>query len=291
MVKRALMEDGWICRSTIIWDKPNAMPNSQQDRPTTSHEYIFLLSKRERYFYDAEAIREPTVGTTPHDRPGGRDAPPGQPPHTGSRKPLHGQTYSRYRASGEGGQDRRAAPDGSRTKRSVWRVPTQPFKDAHFAVFPPKLLVPMIQAGTSEMGVCADCGAPWRRVVKASGSSWEARKAAGHDPRGYHVGDNTSHPAGNAYVGASAPTGVVTGGLGWAATKRTIGWQPTCRCGTTERQPAVVLDCFAGSGTTLLTAVQLGRDAIGIDLNSAYLALAARRLAADRPLLTEVDTR
>lgn len=97
----ALQQDGWFLRSDIVWNKPNAMPESVKDRPTRAHEYIFMFSKSEHYYYDHEAIKEP-------------------------------------RDDGK----------GKRNKRSVWDVNTEPFKDAHFATFPSKLIEPCIFAGS-----------------------------------------------------------------------------------------------------------------------------------------------
>lgn len=105
----ALQQDGWYLRTDIVWNKPNAMPESVKDRPTRSHEYIFMFTKSERYFYDYEAIKE----TTDDGR-------------------------------------------GKRNKRSVWDVNTEPYKDAHFATFPPKLIEPCILAGTKKQDYVLD---------------------------------------------------------------------------------------------------------------------------------------
>lgn len=148
MVAFALRADGWYLRSDIIWHKPNVMPESVTDRPTKSHEYLFLLSKSERYYYDSEAVREEAVGKTVHDLTGQGYSPPGQTPSCGNRKALHGPTYSRHRSSVPGGQDLRSVIDGKRNRRSVWTVPTAPFKGAHFATFPPALIEPCILAGS-----------------------------------------------------------------------------------------------------------------------------------------------
>jgi DNA modification methylase len=148
MVAFALRADGWYLRSDIIWHKPNVMPESVTDRPTKSHEYLFLLSKSERYYYDSEAVREEAVGKTVHDLTGQVYSPPGQTPSCGNRKALHGPTYSRHRSSVPGGQDLRSVIDGKRNRRSVWTVPTAPFKGAHFATFPPALIEPCILAGS-----------------------------------------------------------------------------------------------------------------------------------------------
>jgi DNA modification methylase len=158
MVKRALMEDGWICRSTIIWHKPNPMPESVRDRPTKAHEYLFLLSKSERYFYDADAVREPK-------------SPTGKP--WGSKRLATVDHDGRSNSANTGGINREGKDPGEywgqgRNRRSVWTVATRPFRGAHFATFPPKLIEPCILAGTSEAGCCPECGTPWERVVERS---------------------------------------------------------------------------------------------------------------------------
>jgi len=131
----ALQADGWYLRSDIIWHKPNPMPESVTDRPTKAHEYLFLLTKSERYFYDAEAIGEPAFGGV-----GER------------RAPTRGQGYGHAKAAGglrmpdrDGGF---AANGGKRNKRSVWTVPTMPYSGAHFATMPEKLVEPCILAGS-----------------------------------------------------------------------------------------------------------------------------------------------
>lgn len=125
-VALALQADGWCLRQDIIWHKPNPMPESVRDRCTKAHEYIFLLSKSERYFYDAKAVREPEVC--------GRMRGPA----------LHRDTVS---TNGNSGLARREG-DGFRNRRSVWSVATRPYKGAHFATFPPALIEPCILAGS-----------------------------------------------------------------------------------------------------------------------------------------------
>jgi DNA modification methylase len=145
----ALQADGWYLRSDIIWHKPNPMPESVRDRPTKAHEYLFLLSKSERYFYDADAVAEPAT------------QPVGTPKETGQHKNYilgHCNGKSGYLGSNQG--------KPTRNRRSVWTVATRPFKGAHFATFPPKLIEPCILAGTSEAGCCPECGTPWERVVE-----------------------------------------------------------------------------------------------------------------------------
>lgn len=129
LVKRALMEDGWICRSTIIWSKPNPMPESVTDRPTKAHEYLFLLTKSARYYYDNEAIKEPSKD--PEDDRGSRSAE--------DHKRFPTTTVNGIRASG-------LYPMAN--KRSVWTINTQPTSYAHFATYPEKLVEPCILAGS-----------------------------------------------------------------------------------------------------------------------------------------------
>lgn len=145
----ALQADGWYLRSDIIWAKPNPMPESVTDRPTKAHEYVFLLAKAKRYFYDADAIREP------HVRP---LHAPGNKTHNGRLTASMGHFEEPNRIWGN--------PSG-RNKRSVWTITTKPFPEAHFATFPTALVEPMILAGTSPKA-CPHCRAPWKRVAEAS---------------------------------------------------------------------------------------------------------------------------
>ena len=163
----ALQADGWWLRQDIIWSKPNPMPESVTDRCTKAHEYLFLLTKSERYFFDAEAISEPVTQST-IDRLGqptlssqvGSDRVPGKtngamkarPPRFGGTK--YGDNDSpEHRTKGGKEYD---VGDGRRNKRSVWTVPTQPYSEAHFATFPPALIDPCIKAGCPKGGTVLD---------------------------------------------------------------------------------------------------------------------------------------
>lgn len=133
----ALQADGWYLRSDIIWHKPNPMPESCTDRPTKSHEYVFLLTKRPRYYFDAEAVKEAATcdrvrGPAEHPCPD-----------------TNGNSGLARRDSG-----------GTRNIRSVWTIPTAPYPKAHFATYPPKLVEPCIKAGCAEGGTVLDpfCG-------------------------------------------------------------------------------------------------------------------------------------
>ena len=142
----ALQDCGWYLRSEIIWHKPNPMPEAVKDRPTKSHEQIYLLSKSSKYYYDAEAIKEPVsgnahargTGVNPKSKTGvGWGYADGEKP-----KPRAKQNESFSGAINE--------LVDSRNKRSVWTVPTNPCKEAHFATFPPKLIIPCIDAGSAK---------------------------------------------------------------------------------------------------------------------------------------------
>jgi site-specific DNA-methyltransferase (adenine-specific) len=149
-VALALVADGWILRSDIIWHKPNAMPSPVKSRPTCDHEYLFLFSKTDAYHYDADAIREPHVTFSGTSRMrGGRG-------HFG----IAGGTPEAGKNAGsanlhQGRWDQAFHPLG-RNKRTVWSVPLSKFRDAHFAVFPEKLIEPCILAGAPEGGIVLD---------------------------------------------------------------------------------------------------------------------------------------
>lgn len=144
-VALALQADGWVLRQDIIWHKPNPMPESVRDRCTKAHEYVFLLSKSERYFYDAEAIEEPVTGNS----------------STGAKKPstlaggkgANGKTQT-------GGKESSTLGLGwnkpTRNRRDVWTVPVRPYKGAHFATFPPALIEPCILAGSRPGDIVLD---------------------------------------------------------------------------------------------------------------------------------------
>ena len=172
MVAFALRADGWYLRQDIIWAKPNPMPESVTDRCTKSHEYIFMLSKSARYFYDAEAIKEPAIyrerddvaggnkGIETHHSPGGRykplykDARSYDGKHTDKQR-GHGRRHAGFNDRWDA-MSKTEQCGAMRNKRSVWTVAPQPFADAHFATFPPKLIQPCILAGCPEGGTVLD---------------------------------------------------------------------------------------------------------------------------------------
>lgn len=143
----ALRADGWHLRADIIWQKPNAMPESVKDRPTRAHEYVFLLSKSARYYYNAEAIREPAVGFPGSENPNAR--------RRGNTKTFRGgNAYTHDQAAENSASVERDShglvpnETGTRNRRTVWTIATRPYKGAHFATFPEELARPCILAGS-----------------------------------------------------------------------------------------------------------------------------------------------
>jgi len=261
MVAFALRDDGWWLRSDIIWAKPNPMPESVTDRPTRAHEYVFLLTKKARYYYDQEAIKEGNV-TAPHAAG-----------YTSGDEYATGPMDRGGASQREGDQSRIWGVSGGRNKRSVWTIPTQAYAAAHFATFPEKLVEPCILAGTSAQGCCPECGAPWKRVVEKSKRFESGSGRSGNAIAGKH--------------GEKCQGGGDTGDIrkGPCLDTQTTGWEPTCKCGYDDTRPCLVLDPFMGSGTVAVVAKRLGRDFVGIELSPDYVTLAEKRLREACPLL------
>lgn len=163
----ALRADGWYLRADIIWEKPNAMPESAKDRPTRAHEYIFLLSKSEHYYYDAEAVKEPAVGFYNAAPAGSRGAArPNARRRGNSRTFRGGGAYTHNQAAENSASVERDShgltpnETGKRNRRTVWTIATRPYKGAHFATFPEELVRPCILAGSKPGGTVLDpfCG-------------------------------------------------------------------------------------------------------------------------------------
>jgi hypothetical protein len=449
-VALALIADGWILRSPIIWEKPNPMPESVRDRPTSAHEHVFLLTKRAKYFFDAEAIREPhetsdrtgerrsykpgsassmnggehqamtgafvglpinpagrnkrnvwTIATAPFsdwtqtsrqvrvepgdadddttritspdcpihagqpdsvptprgdERAAGRSrrtpgngarpdqAPPlgfsptGQRPgedsageswdslpllcglsatghSNGSYKtdlgpatspactpsaqtidrtddtsalPVASGSVDHTPESSNGLHDSGESPSPETNDRTAHTSSEHRFCEActssyyktstesisHFATFPPKLVEPMILAGTSAKGCCPACGSPWVRVVERTAARADEGAIAAMASNG--VGRQT----GNLYQ---------PHGAGFYADSKTTGWSPSCACPAADPIPCTVLDPFGGAGTVGLVADRLGRDAILIELNESYARMAEDRIRGAAPMFAAVE--
>lgn len=264
MLAFALRADGWYLRQDIIWHKPNPMPESVGDRCTKAHEYLFLLSKSQKYFFDNEAIKEQAIG--------GQSGAATKFKRANSKR---AQAIPRHSA----GTHRPDRPDISydgllRNRRSVWTINTKPYKGAHFAVYPSALVEPCILAGTSEAGHCPECGArAVRKIEKHTLLTGNSAKA-GRTPE--EINSSGKHRGG------------VNGGnknlkSGPSVVSRTIGWKRGCECGS-KYVSDIVLDPFNGSGTTGQVALERGRRYVGLELNPEYVELTKKRLA---PVIAE----
>lgn len=243
-VALALQADGWYLRSDIIWAKGisygehtttcphcgkkhearysgSCMPESVKDRPTKGHEYLFLLAKGKKYYYDKWAIIE-TAGD-------GSDRWGGPTMNLDTGKSMGGNSVVGQAANRPG---RTYTYTGGRNLRSVWTINPQSYKGAHYATFPEALVRPCILAGTSEAGVCPECGEPWRRVIEKG-----KRPIVGVDlPESKRMGDKGIVAAASGSVTSALR---VSGGDKWVEWKAnhpdvTADWFPACSCGNEE---------------------------------------------------------
>jgi hypothetical protein len=248
-------------RSDIIWHKPNPIPESVKDRPTKSHEYVFMLTPSKSYFYDSEAISEDVK------------------PETAERyKYEFGGVKHEALRNG----DSRIATVGfrdtptKRNSRSVWIIPTKSFSGAHFATMAPALAERCILAGSSEGGCCAVCGVPFERVVEVGDHDLAHQRACGGDATGAYLGKATKDYAAAGAQDSSATKARILAGM---RKRKTIGWSRSCDCPSGPGVPCRILDPFGGAGTTGLAAGKLGRDATMIEINRAYAEMARTRIS------------
>ncbi len=295
-VALALQADGWYLRSAMPWVKRSAMPESADDRPSSALEYMFLLTKSAKCYFDMEAIRKPQTGTA-HSK-GKKLSPPIEDAGIG-HKDWHKYTPQ----TDIGGRNFRNTdlffqsiepPHGMifyGDEIVGLDVNPQAMKEAHFATFPEKLIEPCILAGTSEKGCCVECGAPWERVVE--------KKTA------IIPGQNPGYTQSCTMRRDGERAGSFTD-----MESKTIGWKPTCKCYNTDpfpkypKQgkdesdevyeeriepirieqlrllelwkpllvvPCIVCDIFLGSGTSFVVSNKHGRNFIGIELSESYL--------------------
>ena len=248
----ALQADNWWWRSCIAWTKRNAMPESVCDRPTSSWEPIFLLTKEKRYSYDAEAVR------TKHKRPWWNESV--GPGHMIPGRNDGGVRQGSNESSGANLHNMWPIED----EYVEWNLGSEPFRGAHFAVFPSEIPRRAILASTSAKGSCPKCGAPWAREIDTHYKNPGNRTTNG--PRNLERRHETAAFA----VRLERRT-------------TTTGWHPTCVHDLTS-VPCRVLDPFGGTMTTALVAEQLGRDSTMIELSAEYCAMGEKRVQASLPL-------
>ncbi|MBA7650070.1 hypothetical protein ES703_57871 [subsurface metagenome] len=264
------------------------MPSSVKDRLTCSYEHVFLFAKQRRYYFDLDAIRKPhTSMDASGKRIGGGFGPK-------SHARLKSRNTNLIHSLGKNPGDLWEVEEEKLTKHDIavgrignfsytdplhtkeyhpkgknpgdfWRIPTMPFPGAHFAVFPPKLIKPIIKAGCPRW-ICSRCGKPRKRITEKKGYT-EHPQREGRNVKAVQFSKEE-----NKYVSG--------GTLGLISQEETVGWSD-CGCGE-KWNPGVVVDPFAGSGTALRVARKLGRRFIGIEINPEYAAMAEERIRSDK---------
>ena len=248
-----MVDRGWILRNIIVWHKPNCMPQSVKDRFTVDFETVFFFTKCKKYFFEQQFEEY----TSPLNRWGGDSL-------KAKRKSEwdNATNHNLYR-------DRKMRPNlQGRNKRCVWKIPTKPFKGAHFAVYPEKLVEPMIKAGCPEY-VCKNCGKPREKIFKGTSShAFNIRVRDVKKGRIKYIDRMASRKEIQNYEEGKTHAGEGRKFIGWTDCGCNAGWRP-----------GIVLDPFCGSGTSCVVAKKLGRDFIGIDINPEYIKIAEARLS------------
>lgn len=293
----ALEDAGWIVRSDAVWSKPNPMPHPVKDRLHEHKEFLFHLTPEPDYWFDLDAIREPHKETSVN-------------------RATHNYESSAYGSMQMPREDERESvtmdaedalhPNG-KNPGDVLEISVKAFPEAHFAVYPPELCETPIKSSCPTQ-VCAQCGAPYERVVEVTRpwniedperdqlrraqeladkhglteEHFEAIQAVGINDESYGQltlggGDNTPEKVKLAAVAKQALGAYFREFIG-DRREPTDEFEETCDCDTDETEPGIVLDPFAGAGTTCMVAKDLGRRFVGIDLNPEYVALAQKRV-------------
>lgn len=293
----ALQDAGWVVRSDAVWAKPNPMPHPVEDRLNEHKEYLFHLAPAPDYWFDLDSIREPHKQNS-IERRQRADGTRGGP-----------ETHGLAEHTGFGDGDLHA---NGKNPGDILEIPVKSFPEAHFAVFPPELCETPIKSSCPPV-VCDGCGMPYEReTVKTP--LWEQdpetvdrRKAqialekyreseltvehleavrslgfGDGDHGDASQGSKDRLPESTRRLAMEAKD--VLGGYfrEFTSASRAVGdWRQQCECDTTETEPGIVLDPFAGAGTTCLVAKEMRRRFVGIDLNPDYVALAQRRVGID----------
>lgn len=264
----AMQEAGWLLRNAMVWRKPNPMPSSVRDRLSCTYEHVFLFVKEPRYHFDLDAVREASVEPNrkrgPADTFGGSSwEERGQHSEGGAWHPRGGADIAQGNSIAE-----KTNHASGKNPGDVRTWPTAPFPEAHFATFPPALPEWCLRAGCPNE-VCVECGKPKVRVVE------QVERDSADYPAYDGKGALDEVPGGN---GRNAPRKKVAGGSSLARyDRRDMGWEPTCSC-STDFRPGCVLDPFAGAGTVLCVAKEMGLRGIGFELSPEYVEMAGRRI-------------
>jgi DNA modification methylase len=244
----AFQEAGWYLRCDVVWGKSNPMPDGAKDRPTRGHEYIFLLTKSSKYFYDYYAVLENTDEHPDKEQGFGANV------QEGTFRQDQERSFQHY---------------GKRNMRSVWKTSVASFKGKHYATFPLKLIDPCIKAGTSEYGCCVNCGTPWVRKFEKIEKEIEKEGTKKHTESGSNL----------------FPEIKVKKEYKLYLVER--GWQKQCTCETDEVKSCIVLDPFSGMATTGLASIRYKQNYVGIELNKEYQAHSRQRLSENSDIFLE----
>jgi DNA modification methylase len=251
-----LQSRGWVLRNRVTWAKPNPMPQSVKDRLNDTTEAVFHFVKSKDYWYDLDAIREEysevtkTKSGNGYKMGGSKFSESGSPGNHADSGGMNDPTQDWDAFMNSAGKN----------PGDVFEVTTKPYPDAHFAVYPPELCEKPIKA-TCPPRVCADCGSPYGRVTEKTGEfvttqRGERGKVASMDNHGSNRDDGK--------VGTQV--------------REFKGWRQACECATDATRSGIALDPFAGAGTTLLKAKELGRKCVGVELNPEYADMARARV-------------
>lgn len=264
----SMQEAGWWVRARVAWCKVAPMPESVRDRPSVAWEPILIFTKSRRYYWDQDAVREPSVAE--------------------GRKWVHGVREDvDHKGGNQGSRAEWAHPAGGRNqwdywevaeeepdpRDEAWRLGPEGFKGEHYATYPTEIPRRAIVSASSERGCCPTCAAPWRRIV-------DRQRLLDGEP----IDDGK-------WADSEEPRRMPSNGIShmrYTTARTEGGWEPTCECSPREPGPCVVLDPFCGTGTSGVAALRLGRSFIGIELSAQSVALANQRIAGDCPLFNGV---
>lgn len=245
------MEPGWILRNVIVWQKPNCMPSSASDRFTVDFEYLYFFVKNKKYYFEQqfETLADSSLSD---QRFINNEFTDNRPDRGYPNKVQQGSGFLKPFEQGL-------------NKRTVWKIPTQPYPDAHFATYPEKLVETPIKAGCPA-DICIKCGMARKKIYN---TEYNVRAIRTDKSKHFDVDDTMARP--------NMPF------MGDAIHKK-IGYSK-CDCNA-DFSPGIVLDPFTGSGTTLKVAYEFKRNYIGIELNKNYITLAEKRISNAQPVLS-----
>lgn len=267
---RLIDDQDWILRNFNIWYKPNGMPSSATDRFTNKYEPVYMLTKEQKYYFDLDAVRIPAKYQEVWSRKGSGKGTPyestGNNPR--SRWGLTKHEIATQRTSGSYSDPlhtKPVHPSGMKNPGDVWTIPTQPHKDAHFAIYPDALIEPVIKAACPAK-ICPECGWVRERIVKEIRGDVVKSIVVSKDNCNPKSGGSTYRPLIDKYT------------IGWTSCDCDAGWIP-----------GTVLDPFAGTGTTMKVAKKLGRNTIGIELSEEYCKIIKRNLLFHQHTLGNIE--